>query len=249
MSIISILGLGFGAVIVIGICVAASKIYKATKMVSPILSALNDRLPEQLAEIEENPKSVSAMTSVYLPRIQQDFPEFNYEEFKNKAELMLISAFNAISENNIDALKNASSDLTQQVKNIINVNLDGRQNEIFKDVKIHKTEIRNYVKNNGTCVITLQSAVGYHHFLKSQSGQIIKGSDSHMQQTRYDIELLYVQDVERVGGDVSAVGAVCPNCGAPVKALGDKQCPYCGGALEILNIKTWSINAFREVVK
>ncbi len=36
-------------------------------------------------EIRETPKSVSAMTSVYLPILQRDFPELNWDEFKNSA--------------------------------------------------------------------------------------------------------------------------------------------------------------------
>lgn len=249
MGVMTVIGFGLLAVIAIAAAVGASKIYKVTKEVKPYLSALSEGLENQVAEIEETPKSVSGMTSVYLPSIIADFPEFNYEEFKNKAEIMLISAFDAISDNNIDELKNASKDLTNMVKIIINENMDARNNEIFKDVVIHKTEIKNYQKKGGTCVITLQSAVGYHHFLKNYNGQIVKGSDSHMQQTRYETDLLYVQDISLVKEGESAFGAVCPNCGAPITALGNKSCPYCGGAVEVLNIKTWQINAFREVVK
>lgn len=36
-------------------------------------------------EIRNTPKSVSGMTSIYLPVLQRDFPELNYEEFKNMA--------------------------------------------------------------------------------------------------------------------------------------------------------------------
>lgn len=36
-------------------------------------------------EVRETPKSVSAMTSVYLPMLQRDFPDLNWDEFKNNA--------------------------------------------------------------------------------------------------------------------------------------------------------------------
>lgn len=36
-------------------------------------------------EIRNTPKSVSGMTSIYLPVLQRDFPELNYDEFKNMA--------------------------------------------------------------------------------------------------------------------------------------------------------------------
>ena len=38
----------------------------------------------------------------------------------------------------------------------------------------------------------------------------------------------------------------CPNCGAPIKNLGDKICSYCGsGVIDILK-RTWVLNKIRE---
>ena len=49
-------------------------------------------------EAEITPKSVSAATSLYLPQILRDFPEFHYDEMKNRAENVLIGFLAGIDE-------------------------------------------------------------------------------------------------------------------------------------------------------
>ena len=46
--------------------------------------------------------------------------------------------------------------------------------------------------------------------------------------------MVYVQDVAKMTDySASAIGINCPNCGAPVRNLGQKFCDYCGTAVEI----------------
>lgn len=48
------------------------------------------QIVETQEELEANtPKSVSGMTSLYLPRLQKDFPELNWVEFRGLAEKYL----------------------------------------------------------------------------------------------------------------------------------------------------------------
>lgn len=51
----------------------------------------------QTHEYNETPLSLHAMTDIYLPQILRDFPEFEYEAYKNKAESLLRSYFTAVS--------------------------------------------------------------------------------------------------------------------------------------------------------
>lgn len=198
----------------------------------------------QADELAATPKSVSGMTKIYAPQIQRDFPEFNIEEFKNMAENMLISALTAISAGNIALLGESTKEVKQQVNNRIIGNTQSAIKEVYERVRIHQTEITSYVKNKGTCMITFQSAVEYMYY-KEQDGKLLDGDKVRLTQTKYNIELMYVQDAKLAGGN--ATGANCPNCGAPITNLGAKFCEYCGLAIEVVNTKVWNLHQFYEV--
>ena len=125
---------------------------------------LIDGWNRQADVLAETPKSVSSMTRIMEPQIMRDFPEFSWEEFKHKAENMLTSALLAISANNPERLVDASEDVKKQVTNIIESNRLNGVGESYSDIEIHQTEIANYQKMDGKCVITIQSAVGYLHY-------------------------------------------------------------------------------------
>lgn len=234
------------AVIVIGAIVLISKFADFFRSLNDVITAVKGTdFSEIESEIETTPKSVSGMTSLCLPRISADFPEFNWHEFKQKSENMLLSAFRAISEENMAFVENASGDLREQISLAINANKDAQVHEYFKDVKVHQTEIKDYRKQGGNCIITLQSAVGMIHY-KTKAGGVCEGSDTALYQTRYNIELLYVQDETKIAYGQKVLGNNCPNCGAPIKDLGNKTCPYCGAGVTTVNVRAWAINRYVE---
>ncbi len=192
------------------------------------------------------PKSVSGMTRLLEPQIRKDFPEFNWEQFKVKAENMLESVFLAVDTGNIDKLCEASGDIREQVRNKIEMNKSEDISECFENIKIHQTEITRYEKKGGKCIITFQSAVGYRHYAE-KNGVVTDGDKNRLTQTKYNTELMYIQDPSKVAGD--AVGAKCPNCGAPITNLGAKHCEYCGGAVIPIDIKVWTLSKYYEAVR
>lgn len=199
----------------------------------------------QAKELATTPKSISGMTRILEPQIQRDFPEFNWIEFKNKAENMLCTSFLAIDREDSSLLKECSEELTKQVESLISQNQAQKIREHYQDIEIHNTEITRYEKKQGTCVITLQSAVGHLHY-KTKEGKVISGDDRLTEQTRYNTEILYVQD-EKLANLDNAVGMTCPHCGAPVTTLGVKRCEYCGSAVTPVNTQVWSLHKFYEV--
>lgn len=238
----------FLAALGIGILTVYQNVTRKLRSMSSQLFGTTDFVQglKMAADIQaETPKSVSAMTRLMEPQIMRDFPEFSWDEFKHKAENMLISALLAITTNNPDRLAEASEDIQKQVINIIEDNRANNVGETYSDIEIHQTEIADYRKRDGKCIITIQSAVGYRYY-KMQDGKLIAGSKDRKTQTKYNVELVYIQDVDsaRLG---SAVGTVCPQCGAPVKNLGAKYCEYCGSGVTPLNIKVWSLHKFYEV--
>lgn len=191
------------------------------------------------------PKSVSGMTRIFAPQIQQDFPDFNLTQFKNKAENMLISALQAVDAQNSGLLKEVTQELKKQVENQIAQNQSEGVIEVYERIRIHQTEVTNYVKKDGKCTIVFQSAVEHMHY-KMRDGKVIEGDNKRLTQTKYNVEVVYIQDEQLVKID-NAVGTTCPSCGAPVRKLGAMYCEYCGLAVTPINLKVWTIHRYYEV--
>lgn len=199
-------------------------------------------------EYASTPKSVSAVTGLYLPQIIKDFPEFHYEEMKNKAENVLLSYLLSISRREASALKDGNSELENQLENHLNMLAASNRYEYFEEPKIHRTEIAGYRKDAGRCTIVFQSSIKYLHYITDKGGKRLKGSDTVIEQSRYNTELIYIQDRSRVENDIDGVFYMtCPNCGAPIENFGEKKCIYCGTAVKEYNIKVWSFGAIKEV--
>ena len=201
-------------------------------------------LSRQPEELSHTPKSVSGMTRLMEPQIVRDSPDFSWAEFKQRAENMLTSALLAVSSGDPDRLCNASEEVKKQIVNRIAENKAGGICETYSDIRIHQTEIADYRKAAGTCTILIQSAVEYYHY-KTHNQTLTEGSKERKEQTKYNIELVYIQDERAAAGNV--VGTTCPHCGAPVRSLGQMVCEYCGLGVTPVNIKVWSLHKLYEV--
>ena len=170
---------------------------------------------------EEPPKSLGGMTSIYLPQILRDFPEFNWEEQQAAVE--------------------AKVKLFLEAQNV----------EAAGAVRIHKTVISRYQKYGGTASILCETAAEYWPqaenghvcggVYRKQEPQ--KMTQVYKKQTVCAAELLYVYDPGLSG---TAASVICPNCGAPVEKLGAKQCRYCGSVLHVSGIMAWTVQNVRE---
>lgn len=205
--------------------------------------SLTEGLNRQAREAAAAPRSVNGMTRLMEPQIVRDFPEFVWEEFRHRAENLLVSAFAAITAEDAGMISETSDDLRQQLDNRIRENQAAGVSERFDGVGIHRTEIADYRKGGGRCVVTIQSAVEYY-YCRMKDGQILSGSREFRRQTRYNVELVYIQDGDAAG---SAAGISCPFCGAPVRTLGRFVCEYCGAEVVPVNRKVWSFQRFYEV--
>ena len=104
---------------------------------------------------------------------------------------------------------------------------------------------RSCYEKEGKCIITFQSAVEHFHY-KEKDGNVVWGEKERKQQTKYNIELMYIQD-EKLAKLDNAVGTTCPNCGAPIISLGAMRCEYCGLAVTPVNLKVWTLHRYYEV--
>lgn len=74
-----------------------------------------------------------------------------------------------------------------------------------------------------------------------------EGAESRLRQSRYDVEMIYIQDRDLVENQAdSGLAMNCPNCGAPLPKLGAKKCLYCDTPVEEFNIKIWHFSDVEE---
>ena len=209
-------------------------------------SDIMDGIKSMEMEQSITPKSVSAATSLYLPKITKDFPEFHYGEMKTRAENVLISYLRSIDAMNVGLLTEGTMELKDSLSMRIESLRRLGQKEHFQNIKVHRTEISQYRKAKGRCSVVFQSAVEYIHYVE-KDGSIKMGRNDIREQSKYDIEVIYIQDREFIENhDDAGLAMNCPNCGAPLPMLGAKKCEYCDSPIMEFNIRTWNFAAVKE---
>lgn len=252
---LNVLGLTFSAVVFLGIFIAVAvtgmKIYKKVQSISRQAFGTEDLLEGfRQMEIENSttPKSVAGMTSLYLPKIKKDFPEFQYDEMKVRAENALTSYLLAISSMNPSLLSEGGQELKDHLEMKLSMLREAEVRENYREIKIHRTEISNYRKRNGRCIITFQSALQSFYTKTDRSGKVLAGNAQLYTQSKYNVDVIYVQDRDLVEKETDhSLGLNCPNCGAPISMLGSKVCEYCGTPIVELNIYAWTFSNIEEV--
>ena len=187
---------------------------------------------EAKLEDQELPKSLSSMDSIYLEQIEKDFPSMNINELKRECEKVLLDVFKAVENKDSSIIKEG------KLKSFVDKKISENDNKIikYKDLKIHKTVVSKYERRNG--LATIYFGVSFQYLFDD-------GVSSVKVQDRAMIEYIYVFDVDKVSVKNKLLGINCPNCGAPIKTLGNKTCSYCHSKTINLVKKTWVCNDFR----
>lgn len=228
----------------------ARQVTNSVKQVSKAVYGTEDiveGVKRQQFEHSITPRTISNMTSVYLPQIQKDFPEFHYDEMRERAKNVLTSYLYSIDAGDPSKL----SEGTEELKNALVMHLrllnDRNYEEHYERMKIHKCELSNYVKKDGRCTVTFQASIQYYHYI-TEGGIIKTGRRDQMTQSKYDINLVYIQDRDLIenAGEAS-MGLTCPNCAAPISNLGAKHCIYCGTPVVEFNIHSWNFASIKEL--
>lgn len=199
-------------------------------------------------QMATTPKSVSGMTKLLLPKITTDFPDFQYDEMKERANNVLTSYLRAVNDRNVSVLQDGNEELQNQLENHIHMLSAKGLQEHYESIHIHRTEINQYRQSEGRCIITFQSALECYHYTTDSDNKVVDGSKDYQYQTKYNTDMIYIQDRNLMKNELdNALGVNCPNCGAPVSSLTSKFCEYCGSGIVELNIRAWSFSNVEEI--
>ena len=248
--IVLVLGIILVAAIFIGVLYVRSKVREFSRFAFGT-DSLIEGLKKTEREYENTPKSVAGATKLYMPQIMRDFPEFHFEEMRERAENVLRSYLYSIDRESSSHLTEGTDELRAELETLIDMYRSEDTKEHFEDIKIHKTEIFKYNKEKGRVSIIFQSAVGFVNYVE-RGGKVIKGKKDRITQCRYNVEVSYIQDREYIAETgMDGHSLTCPNCGAPITGLGNNRiCKYCGTAVtEVFNINVWMFTGVTPVKK
>ena len=232
----------FLLIIFIIICIKFKKIIRNLGYVN--FNELKNHIETGEIAYKYNHKNVTGMTKFLLPKIVKDFPNFSESELYNKVELSLLSIFKSLEEkevNNIEELNLIKGKLIEVINDLKQTKTD----LVYDSVKFHRHAIKYYKRTPGVLNITVSTSLEYFYEEKVNSKIVVKKED-YKRQTSYTTEFIYIYDTSKYGFNQNLVGVSCPNCGAPVKKLGIKNCSYCGSFLEDINLKHWYISSYKE---
>ena len=198
-------------------------------------SSLSQAIEKSNIEDAETPKSLSSMESIYLPKIKKDFPSLNINELKSQAESVILKSFDGIEKREKDSFIQ-----NDKINTYINNRIDEAINTDthYSSTKVHRTVINKYENNSGVATIYFQTGFEYNKKVGNDRMKKV--------QSRINTEFIYIVDESKVSKHEKTIGLNCPNCGAPLKGVGQRVCKYCGSGTEDIVKRTWAINNIAE---
>jgi len=193
-----------------------------------------DGLKQQELEYNNTPKSVSSLDSIVIPCILKDFPNLDTNELLSMVKNTIFLSFKSLEEGNIKNIENMTSNFINKLNSQIDT--IKKEKKKYSQVKIHKIVFNSYENKKGICRIICQSSIEYIEEKNKTKKKV---------QKRINTTIIYIYD-EIKANSKYGISLNCSNCGAPIKKLGVKSCPYCGTGIIDYVSKTWKIDDIDE---
>lgn len=193
------------------------------------MGSIKELIKETNLEEETREKTLYGMENIYEPILAKDFKELNLSELKSSVEENIIACYNCLNNKSVKDNEFKSENITTWIKEKIE-SMNGTDQ--YSNVKIHRTVLNKYKKNSSIATLTFQTSYEYKF-------------NGKLTQKRMQTEFVYIIDADKVDGN--AIGLNCPNCGAPIKSLGNKSCSYCGAGVIDITKRVWILDNIKEI--
>ena len=203
-----------------------------------------DLIGNGLREETTVPKSISNVAAMYRPQLLRDFPDMTYERFVEMANTALVSILTAIENESTDGIENATDSLKKQVYDKICDNHGRQLVEHFDDIKLHRTDIASYKSSSDTATAVFEISFQCLHFFEGGKNKIPENPTQLAASVTLSYGREYAEDSKSL-----TFSHNCPNCGAPVYAVGGRmmKCTYCGTGVTEEVYKSWLVSAYRFI--
>lgn len=201
-------------------------IRRATRGMRERIGYIKNALDEAIAADKEpeKPRSLSSLESVVLPKILKDFPDFNPKVFAERVRRDARTYY----ESGVQGKMLYTDDATE---NFMENFEDRLQDDVKGGIEIHRVTIAAYDNATRKKLLTCQASVGF-----------IDKTDIPRERRLILVYVAgYADDPES-----PVIGFNCPNCGAPLPAVGARVCVYCGTAFSAPVSLGWLLMDARE---
>jgi len=220
---------GIGAVLVLllvggGLVALIRVLIRSVSRVGNLASTVAEVIKKAQYEIEEQPKSLSSMEPLLIDRIRRDFPEYNPELIRQRVARDAKAFYESAQAGKCLYTDGISDQLRERLESSL-------PPDVADEIRVHKVALAAYDDRSEDRGLTFQAAASF----KDRAGTT--------RQRRLVLTYLAAWATDTVDG---VRKANCPNCGAPVPAVGSKVCQYCGTALKVWAGTGWLLTDIRE---
>ena len=207
-----------------GALVALRYVARAALRVGNLASVLSGIIKKADFEAETTPKSLSSAEPLLLDRIKRDFPEYNPELIRQRVMKDTRMFYESAQAGKCLYSDGISDQLKERLPSFLPPDVAG-------DIRVHKVALAAYDDASEDRVLTFQAAAAF------------RDGAGVTRQRRLILKYLAAWSTDTMTG---VKRANCPNCGAPVPAVGSKACRYCGTALKVWAGTGWLLTDLRE---
>ena len=220
---------GIGTILLIiliggGVLVALHFVVRAALRVGNLASILAGVIKKADLEAETTPKSLSSAEPLLQDRIRRDFPEYNPELIRQRVAKDAKTFYESARAGKCLYTDGISDQLRERLASYL-------PPDVAHGIQVHKVALAAYDDASADRVLTFQAAAAF------------KDTSNVTRQRRLILKYLAAWSTDTLTG---VKRANCPNCGAPVPAVGSKVCQYCGTALKVWAGTSWLLTDVRE---
>ena len=198
---------------------AASSLFGGLKM-SDLSYAIKSA---REAETNPSPRTVFGATSIYLPQILKDFPDFHESDAVSAVKRLILEYLSIKYEGKESFTDSVTEPGLERMADTAKAkgNVTGE--------KVHAVAISKYEKTKEYATITYQASVGY-------------SLDGKPFEERYAIQY----SLKLRENDIEQKTLICPQCGGAYDSTSQTVCPYCGSGIIRDTIMSWRFTSIEE---